>query len=413
MDWKINKSSITVIWCILFWSIFAIQLVPRFLGGMLNVIIYFSFAFLFLKFSKGKIYWNIPLFLGILIYAFIVFMILNEKNKINIAGITINYSAYKMLFWVMGIICGSLFVRQANENELCKFRSVYFPIIVLNMFANLIITVFIDPTASKYAGKSSDYIVGVSDYDAVYSTVLIIPVLFYFMINAKKRERMKWVALCTIALLYVFKSTFFIAILACAIGIVLILLTRLQNATGKLFGTIIPIVTVVFFVIRNDLIFDIMLHLSSWINSPSISTRLIELVGVLRDGKDATDAVVRLDVYLKMLNGFLKHPFLGCIILEPEIYTSYAGHSTILDMLCGYGLFTCASLFWGFNKMIKSIRLRLLKEHQGVFQCCYLVFLFIALFNPVTNGYLMICTIVTVPYVLLYSSKLLNGELKT
>lgn len=410
MRWNISKKSLIGIWCMVFWSVFAIQLIPKLFGGALNIIIYFSFFFILLGFSHGKINVNIPISLGVLLYSVIVFAILKERNTISFFGITMNYSAYKMIFWVMGIACGALFLQQSKAEDLIKFRSVYIPVVVSNMLANLFITIFIDPTASKYAGKTSDGIVGVSDYDSIYSLVLIVPILFYFVLKSKGREKRRSIILFVLSLVYVFKSTFFIAILACILGIVFVLLNQLQNKTGKLFGMLILGSMAVFFVIRSDLIFEMMLYVADHVNSPSLSTRLIELVGVLRDGKDAVDAVVRLDIYTEMINGFFRHPFLGCIIAEPEIYINYAGHTTILDTLCGYGLITFVPLFCGFNKLIKSIRGMLSRECQDIFQCCYWVFIFIAFFNPVTNGYLMMCTMVTVPYVLLRSSQILKGE---
>ena len=406
-----KRDSVIIIWVILFWSVFAIQLVPRLFGGTINVIIYFSFVFLFLLRSGGKSKLNLSLVIGILLYSFIVFILLNEKNTIVIAGIEMNYSAYKTLFWVMGIASASMFLQQAKGEQLNKFRSIYFPVIILNMISNLIITVFIDPTASKFAGKTSDYIIGVSDFDTVYAAVLIVPIILFFIFDSNKQDRKKWIVLFIIALLYVIKASFLIAILAAILGIVLVLIDRLQNVTGKLLVTLLMVAVIVFITIRMDILFDAMIYISNRINNATISTRLIELVGVLRDGKEAADGVARLDVYSKMFEGFLKHPILGCIISEPEIFTNYAGHSTILDMLCGYGLFTCVPLFLGFNKLIKSIKKMMPAAHQRVYQCCYWVFLFIALFNPVTNGYLMTCTIITVPYALLYSSRSLNGEL--
>lgn len=405
---RLNKSTFTVVWCIYFWSVFAIQLVPRIVGGTANIIMYFLVLFLMIYFNDFKVPKNAILALGLLLYVAINFIVLDEKNKINIIGLEMNYSSYKMIFWILGLLCGCLFLRWAEIKELKYFKKTYILIVLTNCLANLFILIFIDSSASKYAGKTSDgLILGTSDFDSVYATTIVVPIFLFLFLREKSKKRWKILAFDIIIMLYIVKASFFIAFLASMLGIVLMLVLQIQRKDIRKISIAFVIAVFIFLVFNTDVLYNGMLVLASKINNANFSSRLIELVGVLRDGKTADDAVVRLDIYAKMIDGFLKHPFLGCILTEQNLYTSYAGHSTILDMLCGYGLIVCIPLFCGFHKQMIWIREQL-KYGQEAFSCCYYVFIFIALFNPVTNGYGMLATIITVPYVLLSASYSIN-----
>lgn len=404
MKGSIPRSFIFNCWCVFFWSVHVIQLVPILAGGTVNVLVFFAFLLFFIYQNDYKIPFNITLFGGLVIYGLITGIVLDENVKISILGIEFNYSFYKYIFWIIGIVCSCIFVTCANNDEKRKTKKLVLLVLLLNMISNIIITTYIDPLASKYAGKTGvNTIIGTSDFDAVYSLVILTPIFFYFAFIERNviGERLKYIVLFFVAIIYVYKSSFFIANLSVLVGICfLILFYKKRNPIAKLL-TIFILGVLVFLLFQQDYFFQFLLRISSLIDNQQIQSRIVELVGVLRDGNEPTDAVGRLAIYMDMISGFSKHPIIGCIFTEPLLYTDVAGHTTIFDFLCGYGVIICGFIFFGFYRLIKNISWMIKSERRTVFWSCFGVFIFIALFNPVTNGPMLLSTIIALPYVLL------------
>lgn len=66
---------------------------------------------------------------------------------------------------------------------------------------------------------------------------------------------------------------------------------------------------------------------------------------MFRDGVEPDDAMIRLTLYRNEIKSFLRHPFIGNILFACENFSNNSGHSTILDILSGYGLVLAIPIF--------------------------------------------------------------------
>lgn len=396
-------------WMTFYWLSFGIQLVPFIFGGIINVLLYLLIFLLLVRFSNYRVRPNVGFGVGVILFIVMEILFYNDKNKIYIAGFGINYETYKTYFWLLGLLSGLLFVKIAEEREITIFSKYFVLVTLINCVSNIYINTFVDKNASKLAGKTKGLqFLGISDFNLTYSLAIVIPVLIYLLYKAERRKKWFYLLLTGIGLLSLYKSSFLIALLAVLFGICLFIYISLPQKV-RIIATFSILFFVIVVILNRNVIFDVMISISGKIDNKNISTRIYELVTVFRDGREPYDGTIRLLLYRTQIEMIIKHPVLGSILTEPEMYAMNNGHSTVLDLFCGYGVVVTSIIIAGFHSIMIGISRRIGKEGKKAFWSCYGTFVFIALFNPVLNGYLLLATVVVVPYVLIMQTEINEG----
>ena len=217
----------------------------------------------------------------------------------------------------------------------------------------------------------------IANINVVSSSVIIIPLVIYILINYSGKTALKlfYLMILIVLSILVFEASFSLIILCTAIGIVLVLSKK------KILNVIIIMSFVLIGLFKND-VMNYIISISGNFN-PLYSQRLAE-IALLILGKDAQgDLFNRFAIYSKSFQYFLDHPFLGLGTGEYFARSWVLGyHSELLDSLARYGLLMFIPITIYFAQIYKIIAQHIDDlRHNRILVTSYILFFLYAMVN--------------------------------
>lgn len=230
----------------------------------------------------------------------------------------------------------------------------------------------IRPTMERYA----DF--GAMGYDLTYSLVLLVPVLYILGKNMGLRF---WKLSSFLAIYFIYRSSFFIGLVALFFNIFLSILLNLRNKKAGILLIILLIITSFLLAINFIKIGDLLINISNIVKNYNLSIRFKQLGEFIKFNYSG-DSLVRFQLYGKSIEAIRRNPLFGQLIFNNN-YT-LSGHSTILDIWAGFGIFPLLlflySIFCAYRYSVRNLKDITVKR---VIQSSYLTFVFVGIFNQV------------------------------
>lgn len=209
--------------------------------------------------------------------------------------------------------------------------------------SNLIKNPFISRIVKSY-GYEREYVISknIGGYEFVYYSVLIFPILFYYLLNfydkISKKNLFLLITGISFIILTVILSNYFIALTILFISVLFVLIFKFskKNTTIKLFFLLIFIITIY---LNIEKIFDFFIDRMSSLNK----IRLQELKYSYIENRGIYIETRRWELYKVSFTTFLEYPILGAmgkdkdLIFDPNLTSGQ--HSHFMDSLVYLGLF--------------------------------------------------------------------------
>lgn len=248
------------------------------------------------------------------------------------------------------------------------------------------------------------WIKNIANINFICSCIILIPFLFYTIINTKK-SKISRIFIGLLILLYfimVYKASFSIITLCVLLGIVLVIF----NNKYMVVCNIIMLLT--FFILKNDIslfLIDISQHFNVL-----YSQRIVEIALFLRGDAAQGDLFGRLFVYNKSIQFFLNHPLLGIGTGEYFNRTGILGyHSEFFDSMARYGLIMFIPIFIYFKLSFKKILISKYEiMHKKIIYTSIALFIIYSFFNTSFASY----TFSSAAFILVPSIEFYIGEKK-
>lgn len=357
--------------------------------GVLVIAVYFLIClYIFVGYSYKKRHVNkLSLILFLFFYAFITQFIWKGGIIHGTVLGNFNYFFFHLFSYVPLVFTAILLFEKANDTTI-KYLRIIFIALMLVVYGHSIIILNADPTASRFTatGDSLRYPI-LLDYGHVYSIAIIFPYMIAWCLDAKPSKR-NWIflvlKLCFLGLsvYLIYLASFLFAILTIVISIFVLCLANIKNKLIKFFIPV-GVVLLMILMLATGWMQDLLIWLSHVIKSNTISGKLAYLAEFLSTGKHE-GSTVRFTMYWTDFINFLKHPIFGNIVYDNSFKIS--GHSTILDLLCGYGI-VITTLFIMFYVNILRANLQhdsSIKKSASI--ASFVAVIFVALVNPIMSS---------------------------
>ncbi len=358
------------------------NVIVKTIGGMGNIflILLFFFYFVFIYGNKQNKRISILPFLVFLLFFIVYFQFFWDDSHIYVSfGFPFKAIVWNLIMFVPITISAICINQKSNDKQLALLKDLFI-ILVFFICVVSIAELLKDPYASKKTATSEgNYVPFLIDYGMVYSLAMIFPILFLYAKQSKKIILWVMVVLICITL---FMASYMIALIALILGMVSYLLLSIKSKWLSYTLIFLTICLGIYFIYTNKLQV-ILLDLSKVIDNELIIQRLEAIVGYLDTGS-VDGAGVRFEDYALSVNSIINHPILGSILWDNNVKIS--GHSTILDIWAGCGLFVLA-LYLKFNLNIIKENLRNTKGNMSMAIIAMAIsFFFISVFNPVFSS---------------------------
>lgn len=236
------------------------------------------------------------------------------------------------------------------------------------------------------------------DYPLAYAFIFVGLYFFYLSLSESKVGML----LLSVFMIYVeIRTGFLISVLLIFLGYFLYILHESKNRKMALLLLIIIIIGICL-----SLFLPEMLSLAAQKVSSIYSKKLLEIrafiVGGFFGGNAIGDMGSRFELYVSSINSFLKYPFFGVFSTGGNITLDvYGGHSTVLDLLAGFGITVIPYfLFWG-RKLVDA---RLIENHsnRSVVLTGYILFMVIGIVNTNFTGKIFMYVLFVLPSLVMY-----------
>ncbi|WP_170272235.1 O-antigen ligase family protein, partial [Clostridium tarantellae] len=323
-------------------------------------------------------------------------------NVNHICGLQINILAFQIIN-IIPVFFISYFVLQEKD---IKFHKNVMILILAIFFINIILSFNVllkDSNAIRIlaTAKGNEYYssLGASGFDITYSLVLIIPSLIYFISKCKWSLKIIFSLFLTITLIYIYKSSYTIVIIATILSICIYFFLSFKGFLRYIFVLLGLICTM--WLLNPEFIYNTLTLLSEKIGDINISTRINDIGNLIKFNDNTALSLDRLNLYNNSIQAFLQSPILGVFFINPNYVLS--GHSTILDILGGLGLVGFVPfimiLYYSYKFSIRYIKN---SSYKKCITTSYIVFIFISTLNPqFAASTVMFTLLITVP--LLYN----------
>lgn len=244
------------------------------------------------------------------------------------------------------------------------------------------------PVAAKILAMSGSYVEeeknfylekGCGGYGFIYSSVLLaVPLMF----SKEKSKVWKFVNVFTVILcLYTtLLSQYTLALLISCIAIILAMFTAIKNTKNTFMIKLVFFAVFLIFALFLPKILSILAQALVSTGNGGLSVRLNELATFMNTGEQGYNLSGRTERYGMSLNLFLSKPIFGNQISGQAV--KYGGHSSVLDQLARYGVF---SAVWYFVFAIYNCRRN--KDKSNIVILTYLVFLALSIINTTIYTY--------------------------
>ncbi len=270
---------------------------------------------------------------------------------------------YSVLLFLLPLIIGQFFFFEADTVSINRSFSAF----RFALVATIITTIagcIRNPTAARIlatidnaqdARNISFTWQNIGGYGFVYTVVLLYPLIIY----AYKQKRIAWfifVPLAISAFALAIVTEYATALLLLITSSILIFLSRKISLKGiVIFG----IFSVIFILLFQGVISDLLISLADRVDSKILSDRIIAFAGGRRSLEASDDK--RIWLYRYSLETFLSSPLFGNMFVR---HGSVGGHSAILDTLAQYGLIGLGVLY-AMYKRIYNVFIKPYSNNSG------------------------------------------------
>lgn len=389
-----------------------------FLDGLIYIVVFLACLDIFY-------YYFVRCFRGISFYAVLaitVLVVFFQSKEIKMTNIHIKQMLFFNIWAIMYIIVNEFFADYRHVNTIMGIEFNVFTLQVIQVFfifllfifldlsenhqikVNIIKIIFIsliidglitlsalkiDPNISKVmaTGKVELNVYdlkGVSGYHIIYSSVIIMPLLFYSIKTFKSKNRLIILLFTLFMIYFIYKSAYTTALF----GLILGILVYVFFNTSKGFKIFIaPLIFCLVIILLNPkLIYNILIYISDKVQIQQISIRLRQLAMLILYDDTSGDSLYRLVLYKRSIDAFLKYPITGITIYDPTYVLSE--HSSFLDILGGMGLMGFIPyllfIFYSYKIAIQKTKDKKLKN---AIKTSYILFCFIGFVNPLATSF--------------------------
>lgn len=394
---KVKTQDFSIAIAIIFswWGFLSFTISTR-LGGVAYIGISFCILLMIiypgiLRFSKEEVYLKrgIVSFLIFVLVSFCGYEFLHEKSDVNHFFVfDFSSEGFNLLKNFPLWICGFLMLLKREKNKLGE------KIFLLTLGYDVIVTTVALFSVPSYAKNATAGIVtsammpytqiGAMGYELAYSIAILIPALFFLAMCEKKW----WLFVFSVGCcFYVFKASFFIALLAMILNILLAIIFSIptEKITMKIFFLVSTfcVILAIFFMWPH--LGKIFLELSTKVESIQLSERFYQLGRMLLVGDRSGGTLARFDLYGQSIKGIKENAILGMAVFDRTYAVS--GHSTILDNWCLFGILGIVPIVYTIMYMAKyTIGVSTCHAQKGITLAAYISFVFISSVDPVTAG---------------------------
>jgi hypothetical protein len=337
---------------------------------------------IFSKKIKYRIYilWIIPF----LFFYFLCFGVIATKSLYikEIIGVKFNFSTLPMIK-IVPVFFMSWYLLQIKDIKFNKLLTItVFGLLTANCLLtlkNLTDDPLITRTLAAGFADEETFLKGITGFEITYSVVLLVPCILFLISQLNKANRSFVIAFFILAIVYIYMCGYTIAIL---ITLLVIFIHLYMSASGfKKLLLLFPIIVTLVMAIDRSVVVNIVNVLVDKIELRPVQMRLIALIDLIMHGDSSSDSLARFSLYKQSLDGFMESPILGIFVLDSNYELS--GHSTMLDMLGGSGLFGfmpfCMFLCYSYKYSQRYIKNT---QYKKCIISTYIAFVCIATLNP-------------------------------
>ena len=187
---------------------------------------------------------------------------------------------------------------------------------------------------------------GVSNSLSIYSFVTMLPILFHLVRHT--RRKLFPIAAAALLIVVTLVSGYTLALLmVLAYCVIAVFLRITKNRVIRIAGISLAVLLLICVDWAN-----IFLSLSNKVSNPSMRERLYFVYNFLENGGLDGDFAIRMNVYTRGLEGFLRSPLWGNALSGNRILSE---HSTIIDTMSDWGLIGITSYILFLRNMIKAV----------------------------------------------------------
>lgn len=254
----------------------------------------------------------------------------------------------------------ALFLRDKADTSFLKVFLVFLTIVMCVTAITTIIGLNYFPRASRELAGSHEteeaiiYLkMNIGGFEFIYSTILLLPLLFWLVHNVEKAWRWLLSVAIIILIVVIYKSAYTTAFLLMIATLFLVIIER--NPKAKPF--IIPIF-IVFIVLAGTGWISVGIEsLSTIVESDYVSDRLSQLAQLI-GGTDVSHIqsesnTERIELLSKAWQAFLSSPLWGHNMMEFTDVVS--GHSVVLDTLASSGIIGLTLIVFIYSKLFRLV----------------------------------------------------------
>lgn len=360
-------------------------------GGVITLLVYYFFWFYFVLLygeNNGNKINKKPLVIFLIIFMTIVQLFWNDAAMYSSAFGPVKVYIFNMFSFIPVVFSTLAILEKSSEKtfKLIKYALILF-LVTTAVFS--IYHLIKDPTAGKSTATShAKYYPFLMSYDSTYGLSLTFPCFVAWILTTKKKN--KWwsilaivskIAFVGLIILAVWKMSFLLALITAIFSVIVFFVVRIKNKTFR-YWLICGTVILILFLLATSWAADICYWLADIIDYDILSARIRGIGKFIETGvKGKGDSTNRLVMYRDGFLSFLKNPFTGNIIINPN--ASLSLHTAIIDILDGFGIFT-AIFFLGTIVSVLRYHLKYKdrnKKAAGIASFVGLIFVMIV--NPV------------------------------
>lgn len=362
------------------------HLIVQLVGGIGNIVVIYLFTLYFIFLygkpiaeRKARIHY-VSLCLFLFIYILGMQFLYKNAQFYDTFGVAIETHVWNLISFVPMTLCAIFIVKKTTVTMAIWLKRIFICILLITLIPSIVMLMGDASLAKQSATSSGEYIPFLVNYSTVYALSIISP---YFLFSYSSEYKFFGYVMSAVVVICICLSSFFIAIMATFLGLLVCLILRVKNKTLCHFLIFLSVTLLILF-IYSDAAYNMLLRISSNLPQGLIRTRVSQLALFLKTGETG-DTTARIDLYKGALDLVARHPVFGNIAINENFKLS--GHSEFLDVWGGCGILSIicllsflSSVYYMNKSFYKS------ENSKSVLKASTLVFLFVSLSNPIFSS---------------------------
>lgn len=319
----------------------------------------------------------------------------------NFAVVSINLQVLmKSIQYILIISSIFLYYFDCKYIQCQKIIIIVLALDIIYVGLNTIINLGINPQLSRFLSSTPEIqerLLGTSKFNAIgnygyfYGLVMVVLLIFYKMIYDNKHKLLNG-AICLLLIMLIIQAQFTGAILFVVLFIILLLFSKISHSKARVIASILIFLA---FVMIYSFLPNILISISNLNGLPSeVSVRFKELANLsLGMEMGGTDVGLRFELYMKSINAFCSNIITGSVLgIEPV-----GGHSTWLDLLGLYGLFSVL-FFTFFIRIFKYMKMQFRGTNRMFINKVWFYYALLGIVNTTLFANIFIILFIFVPF---------------